>query len=107
MARPMQVGERLHNHTIGLHEPLRAFRFCSAAPAAQTMPSNVPSNFLRTPVIRLPSDRREPGMSFPKIISGHELLTVKLQKLPDSAEPRAWPSSNTQMRWLSQCKIVR
>ena len=25
----MQVGERLHNHTIGLHEPLCAFRFCS------------------------------------------------------------------------------
>jgi hypothetical protein len=40
MARLMQVGERLHDHTIGLHEPLCAFRFCSAAPAPhpKTMP---------------------------------------------------------------------
>jgi hypothetical protein len=33
MARLMQVGECLYHHTIGLLEPLRAFRFCSAAPA--------------------------------------------------------------------------
>jgi hypothetical protein len=38
MARLMQVGEHLHNHTIGLHEPLRAFRFCSGAPAPHAKP---------------------------------------------------------------------
>jgi hypothetical protein len=45
MARLMQVGERLHNHTIGWLEPLRALRFCSAAPAPQAKPchGNVPS----------------------------------------------------------------
>src|SRR5690349_5197069 len=34
----MQVGECLHHHTIGLLELLRAFRFCSAAPAPHTKP---------------------------------------------------------------------
>ena len=34
----MQVGERLHNHTIGWLEPLRAFRFCSGAPAPHSKP---------------------------------------------------------------------
>src|SRR6516225_6840134 len=38
MARLMQVGERLHNYTIGLLEPPRAFRFCSAAPAPHATP---------------------------------------------------------------------
>jgi hypothetical protein len=38
MARLMQVGERLHNHTIGLHEPLRVLRFCSAAPTPHAKP---------------------------------------------------------------------
>jgi len=38
MARLMQVGERLHNHTISLLEPLRAFRFCSGAPASHSKP---------------------------------------------------------------------
>src|SRR5215472_11101233 len=38
MARLMQVGEGLHYHTIGLLEPLRAFRFCSAAPAPHAKP---------------------------------------------------------------------
>jgi hypothetical protein len=38
MVRLMQVGERLHNHTIGLLEPLRAFRFCSVAPAPHAKP---------------------------------------------------------------------
>ena len=37
-ARLMQVGECLHHHTIGLLEPLRAFRFCSAAPAPHAKP---------------------------------------------------------------------
>ena len=47
MARLMQVGERLHNHTIGLLEPLRAFRFCSAAPAPHAKPCHdSPSTFL-------------------------------------------------------------
>src|SRR5262249_18406111 len=34
----MQVGECLHHHTIGLLELLRAFRFCSAAPAPHAKP---------------------------------------------------------------------
>src|SRR5262249_8208897 len=34
----MQVGECLHHHTIGLLELLRAFRFCSAAPAPPAQP---------------------------------------------------------------------
>src|SRR6516164_9267438 len=38
MVRLMQVGERLHNYTIGLLEPPRAFRFCSAAPAPHAKP---------------------------------------------------------------------
>jgi hypothetical protein len=38
MARLMQVGERLHNHTIGWLELLRAFGFCSAAPAPHAKP---------------------------------------------------------------------
>src|SRR5215469_2463502 len=38
MARLMQVGECLHHHTIGLLEPLRAFRVCSAAPAPHAKP---------------------------------------------------------------------
>jgi len=48
MARLMQVGERLHNYTIGLLEPLRAFRFCSAAPAPHAKPCHdtVRSTFL-------------------------------------------------------------
>jgi len=50
MARLMQVGERLHNYTIGLLEPLRAFRFCSAAPAPHAKPCHdtVRSTFLRS-----------------------------------------------------------
>jgi hypothetical protein len=48
MARLMQVGECLHNHTIGLHEPLCAFRFCSPAPAPHAKPrhGNASSTFL-------------------------------------------------------------
>jgi hypothetical protein len=44
----MQVGERLHNYTIGLLEPLRAFRFYSAASAPRAKPchGSVPSTFL-------------------------------------------------------------
>src|SRR6516225_1824545 len=38
MVRLMQVGERLHNYTISLLEPPRAFRFCSAAPAPHAKP---------------------------------------------------------------------
>jgi hypothetical protein len=38
MARLMQVGERLHNHTIGLHKPLCAFRFARAAAAPHAKP---------------------------------------------------------------------
>src|SRR6516164_9404499 len=34
----MQVGERLDNHTIGLLELLRSFRFCSTAPAPHAKP---------------------------------------------------------------------
>jgi hypothetical protein len=34
----MQVGECLDHHTIGLLEPLRAFRFRSAAPAPHATP---------------------------------------------------------------------
>src|SRR5262249_51379288 len=37
-ARLMQVGECLHHYTIGLLEPRRAFRFCSAAPAPHAKP---------------------------------------------------------------------
>jgi len=40
MARLMQVGECLHHHTIGLLGPLRAFRFCSAAPAPHAKPGH-------------------------------------------------------------------
>jgi len=46
MARLMQVGERLHNHTIGLHEPLRVLRCGGSHSPRQTMPWHVPSNFL-------------------------------------------------------------
>jgi hypothetical protein len=47
MARLMQVGERLHDHTIGLREPLCALRFCSPAPAPQAKPCHgTPSSFL-------------------------------------------------------------
>jgi hypothetical protein len=38
MARLMQVGECLYHHTLGLLEPPRAFRFCSAAPAPHAKP---------------------------------------------------------------------
>src|SRR6516164_3795343 len=38
MARLMQVGERLHHHTIGLLESLRAFRVCGSRSPRQTMP---------------------------------------------------------------------
>jgi len=38
MARLMQVGERLDNHTISLLEPLRAFRFCSGTPVPHSKP---------------------------------------------------------------------
>jgi hypothetical protein len=37
-ARLMQVDECLHHYTIGLPEPPRAFRFCSAAPAPHAKP---------------------------------------------------------------------
>jgi hypothetical protein len=38
LARLMQFGERLHNHTIGLHELLCAFRFARAAAAPHAKP---------------------------------------------------------------------
>src|SRR5215831_12549768 len=38
MARLTQVGEGLQHHTIGLLEPLLAFRFCSAAPTPHAKP---------------------------------------------------------------------
>src|SRR5262252_1244427 len=52
MARLMQVGEGLHHHTIGFLEPLRAFRFCSAAPAPHAKPCHdtfVPLSSISTP----------------------------------------------------------
>src|SRR6516162_3905822 len=56
MARLMQVGEHLHNHTIGLHEPLCALRFCSAAPAPHAKPRH--GTFLPLSSV-LPSRPRE------------------------------------------------
>src|SRR6516164_8327539 len=51
MARLMQVGECLYHHTIGLLEPLRAFRFCSAAPAPHAKPCHVLCHFPRSQLL--------------------------------------------------------
>ena len=51
MARLMQVGERLHHHTIGKLEPLRALRFCSAAPTPHAKPCHVLFHFPRSQLL--------------------------------------------------------
>jgi hypothetical protein len=62
MARLMQVGERLNNHAIGFHEPLRTL-FYSAAPAPHAKPCH--GTFLPTASI-LTSSLQSSGRQLPQ-----------------------------------------
>jgi hypothetical protein len=56
----MQVGERLDNHTISLLEPLRAFRFCSGAPAPHSKPCHDTSVQLSSTLTSSPQSCSKP-----------------------------------------------